>query len=118
MTSHRFVELLIQAARENTSALRSVTKLQPAGGPGAKVMPPTYEGGAYALEKRLINGAQVDTVLLDSVQSQANRFEERLIEGARSGQIRIPYFEVRVPGHEALTSLTVPHRVHDAILRD
>jgi CRISPR-associated protein Csb1 len=30
----------------------------------------------------------------------------------------MPVFEMSIPGHETVTSLTVPHRVHDAILRD
>ena len=35
-------------------ALRCVTEYQPAGGPGDKVFPPTYAGGQYAIEQRVI----------------------------------------------------------------
>ena len=64
----------------NAAAFSSVTDYQPAGGPGDKVFPPTYEGGSYATEPRYINGEEVPCVLLDSVQSQANRMEMALLE--------------------------------------
>lgn len=118
MTANELTQVLNKGCRGEFTAIRSVTRLQPAGGAGDKVFPPTYEGGAYALEKRLIGGQQVDTVLLDSVQSQANRFEDVLLEAFRSGRVDLPVFEMAIPGHERITSLTVPHRVHDAILRD
>jgi CRISPR-associated protein Csb1 len=118
MTADELFQILTRGCRADLAAIRSVTRLQPAGGAGDKVFPPTYEGGAYAFEKRLIGGEPVDTVLLDSVQSQANRLEDVLLEAFRSGRLQMPFFEMNVPGHEAITSLTVPHRVHDAILRD
>jgi CRISPR-associated protein Csb1 len=118
MTSDELLQVLKRGCTGELMAIRSVTRLQPSGGAGDKVFPPTYEGGAYAFEKRVIAGQVVDTVLLDSVQSQANRFEEALLEAFRSGRLELPVFEMTVPGHDAITSLTVPHRVHDAILRD
>jgi CRISPR-associated protein Csb1 len=72
----------------------------------------------YAFESRIIDGNKVQTVLLDSVQSQANRFEEVLQEAYRAGHLATPMFEMNIPGHEPVTSLTAPHRVHDAIFRD
>ena len=118
MTADELVQMLHRGCRAESTAIRSVTRLQPAGGAGDKIFPPTYEGGKYALEKRNIGGQVVETVLLDSVQSVANRFEEVLLEAFRSGRVAMPVFEMTVPGHELVTSLTVPHRVHDAILRD
>jgi CRISPR-associated protein Csb1 len=118
MTVHELLEKLHAAAKGEATAIRSVTRLQPAGGVGDKAFPATYKDGAYAWEKRIMNGQTVETVLLDSVQSQANRFEEALLEAFRGGRIQMPVFEMNIPGHEAITSLTVPHRVHDAILRD
>jgi len=118
MTVDELVRILMRGARGELTAIRSITRLQPAGSAGDKVFPPTYEGGAYAFEKRIVGGQPVDTVLLDSVQSQANRFEEGLLNAFRSGRFVMPVFEMNVPGHETITSLTVPHRVHDAILRD
>lgn len=68
-------------------------------------------------------------VLLDSVQSQANRYEELLLdaflpswrEAAVDGLPKdcgLPILAVYVENHGWITSLTAPHRVHDAILRD
>ena len=100
------------------SALRMITTLQPVGGIGDKVAPPTHEKGKYAYEKRIMDGKEVSTVLLDSVQSQANRLEEALLTRLRAKEIQIPILEVTIPNHGVLTSLSVPHRVHDAIFRD
>ncbi|MEJ2381427.1 MAG: type I-U CRISPR-associated protein Cas7, partial [Gammaproteobacteria bacterium] len=59
--------VLRSALRGTAAALRCVTDYQPAGGPGDKVFPPTYEGGKYAVETRMVDGNPVDCVLLDSV---------------------------------------------------
>ena len=61
------------AVAGNVAAIRSVVRLEPVGGAGDKVFPPTYAGGVYAVEQRRINGEVFPCVLLDSVQSQANR---------------------------------------------
>ena len=73
-------DVLKEAVSGTAAAFRSRTTLQPAGGEGAKVFPPTYAGAVYATEKRRLPGHDqpVDCVLLDSVQSQANRMEEAL----------------------------------------
>jgi CRISPR-associated protein Csb1 len=118
MTADELIQILNRGCRGELTAVRSVTRLQPAGGPGDKVFPPTYDKGTYAFEERLLGGQKVQTVLLDSVQSQANRFEEALLDAYRSGRLALPVFEMNIPGHDGITSLTVPHRVHDAILRD
>jgi len=119
MTSAELQTKLLKACAGGMSALRMIVTLQPVGGVGDKVAPPTHEKGRYAWEKRVMNGRQdVATVLLDSVQSQANRFEEALLGSVRGGQIQLPLLEVGIPNHGTLTSLSVPHRVHDAIFRD
>ena len=114
------------------AALRRVQRLQPVGGIGDKLFPPTYPppSGArrnapprHVFERRRVDGGDVWCVLIDSVQSQANRLEEALLAAAESGRIRIPYVTVdfRAAGLEPLertTSLDAPHRVYDAILRD
>lgn len=116
----------------NHAALRRVQRLQPVGGAGDKIFPPTYPPppGArrdapprHVFERRRVNGGDVWCVLIDSVQSQANRLEEALLTAADGGGIRIPYVTVdfRAAGLEPLeriTSLDAPHRVYDAILRD
>jgi CRISPR-associated protein Csb1 len=110
---------LLKACTSGMSGLRTIVKLAPVGGDGDKVAPPTHEGGQYAFETRVIEGRQdVETVLLDSVQSQANRFEEALLRSVLSNRIRLPLVQLDLPGRGTLTSLSVPHRVHDAIFRD
>jgi CRISPR-associated protein Csb1 len=119
MNTNELCSKLLSACAGGMSALRTVVQLLPVGGDGDKVAPPTHEGGQYAFEKRFVDGrADVQTVLLDSVQSQANRFEEVLLTAVQSGNIKIPLLQVDIPGRQTLTSLSVPHRVHDAIFRD
>jgi CRISPR-associated protein Csb1 len=126
----------LQELVRNGAAARSRATLQPAGGEGTKVFPPTYAGAVYATEKRRLPRYEepVDCVLLDSVQSQANRLEEALQQAIDSGRVTLPLVEVDFtsfyPGadkDEALrllepvgkvTSLQAPHRIVDAILRD
>jgi CRISPR-associated protein Csb1 len=114
---------LLKLVAQNAVALRCVRRLQPAGGKGDKVFPPTYMGGKYAMEERVIEGKRVPCVLLDSVQSQANRMELALLEATRAGTIQVPLVEVDFSGTDApevgtITSLEAPHRIADAILRD
>jgi CRISPR-associated protein Csb1 len=116
---------LKKAVTENAAAFRSRTRLQPAGGEGDKVFPPTYAGAVYATEDRQINGAKVPCVLLDSVQAQANRLEEALQRALDSGTLKsIPVLNVDFTGIGLLdevgrvSSLEAPHRIADAILRD
>lgn len=131
----------LQEAVRSGAAIRSRVALQPAGGEGTKVFPPTYAGAVYATEKRRLPGYEnpVDCVLLDSVQSQANRMEEALQQAIDSGRfeaagVQLPLVEVDFksffPGTEKVeslrliepvgkvTSLQAPHRIVDAILRD
>jgi CRISPR-associated protein Csb1 len=105
------------------SAIRKIVKLYPAGGPGSKVSPPTYEGGIYAEEERLLNNKiKVNTVLLDSIQSQANRMEMALLEEYNKGRISMPMLQVdfsqNSPEIGKITVLEAPHRISDAIFRE
>jgi CRISPR-associated protein Csb1 len=116
---------LKQAVAGHAAAFRCVTEYQPAGGPGDKVFPPTYEGGKYAIETRYIDGAPVPCVLLDSVQSQANRMELALLDAVRATpkRISLPLVEAKFEDEKLLkkftvTSLEAPHRIADAIFRD
>ncbi len=79
------------------AAFRCVTDYQPAGGPGDKVFPPSYEGGLYATEDRVdpATGELQLCVLLDSVQSQANRMELSLLEAHRAGKVSLPLLVTR-----------------------
>lgn len=111
----------IQAAIKGTvAAFRVITDLSPVGGDGDKVFPPTYEGSVYADETRIISGQAERCVLLDSVQSQANRLELCLLEGHRSGELKFPLVEVDFTGTSAsavgkVTALEAPHRIFDAL---
>lgn len=119
---------LMRNVRED-AALRRRQRLQPAGGPGDKVFPPTYPGEGrnapprHVFEQRRFEGGVVWCVLVDSVQSQANRLEESLLAAIREGAADIPHLVVdfrgaALAGVSEITSLEAPHRVYDAILRD
>ena len=111
------------------AALRRRQRLQPVGGKGDKIFPPTYpeerrgSGPRHVFERRRIDGGEVWCVLVDSVQSQANRLEEALLAAVREQTIALPYITVdftekELAGVGEITSLEAPHRVYDAILRD
>ena len=117
------LEHVREALAGNSAAFRSITEYQPAGGPGDKVFPPTYEGGSYATEPRYIDGEEVPCVLLDSVQSQANRMEMALLDEWDAGRAPLPVITVDFRGDDLpkpfrVTSLEAPHRIADALLRD
>ena len=111
-------------------AIRGRAVLEPAGGPGDKVFPPSHsvgnretrDGAKYAFETRRRNGNDVPCVLIDSVQSQANRMEEALQALWTDKKLTLPVIEVDLssaaPDVGKVTSLTAPHRVADALLRD
>ena len=139
------LDILKGAVAGTAAAFRSRTGLQPAGGEGTKVFPPTYAGAVYATEKRRLPGHEqpVDCVLLDSVQSQANRMEEALQQAIDTGRFKsadvsVPLIEVDFTPYwdpdaknknlsddmrlldpvGKISSLQAPHRIADAILRD
>jgi CRISPR-associated protein Csb1 len=122
---HVDYEALAKAVASHT-ALRRRQRLQPVGGEGDKIFPPTCPSGTgprHVFERRRIDGAEIWCVLIDSVQSQANRLEEALLAAVRVGAIPLPYVTVDFSGKELagineITSLDAPHRVYDAILRD
>jgi CRISPR-associated protein Csb1 len=132
---------VVKAAVAGTAAaFRAITEYQPAGGPGSKVFPPTYEGGRYATEgpkppRQSADGSGVvvefERVLLDSVQSQANRMEMALLHAWEREELTLPVITVDfgpandgLPANQKLakvlriTSLEAPHRIADALLRD
>lgn len=118
-------DTLKNAVEGRAAAFRCVTDYQPAGGPGDKVFPPTYEGGRYATEERVNpeTGEVRQCVLLDSVQSQANRMELALLEAHRQKSVQLPLVAARFDQDSLVkrfivTSLEAPHRVADALFRD
>ena len=125
MANELDLQTLRDAMAGTAAAFRCVTGYQPAGGPGDKVFPPTYEGGKYATEERIdpATGEVRQCVLLDSVQSQANRMELALLEVHRSGDMALPLIVTRfdqeeLPKRFAVNSLEAPHRIADALFRD
>lgn len=114
---------LYSTVSSNATAFRRIIRLLPAGGQGSKVFPPTYSGGVYAQEqRRLADDRVVATVLLDSVQSQANRMEQALLEARNSERLKMPLIQVNfgpsLPDIGVITTLDAPHRIADAIFRD
>src|ERR1700756_2209805 len=139
MTTKLNLEALQSAVAGSAAAFRCRRRLQPAGGEGDKVFPPTFAGAVYGVEQRRIPGRDqtVTCVLLDSVQSQANRMELALQDAIDDGRIKMPIVIVDFSAHAPtgdvkadaasgrliddigqITSLQVPHRIADAILRD
>jgi CRISPR-associated protein Csb1 len=130
------IATLHAAVNGSAAAFRCRRRLQPAGGAGDKVFPPTFAGAVYAVEQRRIPGRPdpMTCVVLDTVQSQANRMEQALQEALDGGRITIPVLKVDFsawsptgdkPADEkfiddvgTITSLQMPHRLADAILRD
>lgn len=124
-------ERLRDAVAGDAVAVRSRMTLQPVGGEGDKIFPPSYsvDGNAshkYAVEERKVGDSEEPsiTVLLDSVASQANRAELSLLEGWEAGELQfpVPYVDFGedngVTDYEKLTVLEAPHRLADAIFRD
>lgn len=116
-------ERLLEACggRSRVGAVRVVADYEPFGGVGSRVSPPTYPDTGYLIENRHVAGEVREVVALDSVQSQANRLEEALLDAVESGTAAIPYLEVTADIDEQrfrVTSLDAPHRSPDAYFRD
>src|SRR5437016_14060959 len=85
------------------AAVRRRQKLQPVGGKGDKIFPPTYPGEGrnapprHVYERRRLETQDVWCVLIDSVQSQANRLEECLVQAINDG-MPIPHVMVDFGG--------------------
>ncbi len=80
-------DVLKQAVAGSAAAFRLTLRLEAV---SPKVFPPTYEGGKYATEERIIGGVKLPCVLLDSVPSQANRMELALQEAVDYEGLEFP----------------------------
>lgn len=126
LTLDVLTDALHDERESDLAALRFRARFEPAAGPGAKVYPPTYpittDKGPYVVEHRYVNGGEAaETVLLDSIGSQANRVEEALLDAVELGRIELPLviLETTANGETVrLTTLEMPHRSSDAYLRD
>lgn len=125
------VQDLNEAAKiGGSNALTEVTSLAPAAGMGSIVAPAKYtagNGSTYVYEKRWVNDECVDTVLIDSRTSQANRLGDyisRAIEVGHPIFSKMPQVRVRyemIPGDESsvryFDDVQLPHRAVDAHIR-
>lgn len=125
---------LRDAVGGGAAGIRARIELEPLGGPGSKVFPPTYSVAdnaqtKYAVEERVVIGSDgarttiTDRVVLDSVSSQANRIEEALLDAIRSSSLAAPVTSVDfsaagLTGIDQITDYDAPHRIFDALLRD
>ncbi len=116
------------------SALSEVTELESAGGPQALVAPAKYASqnrATYVFERRYLadenskGGIPVNTVLIDSRTSEANRIEQALQMGIESGQptlCKMPTMQVEYTLKNDASKLIesdleLPHRAFDAHFR-
>ena len=120
---------LYDSLADDGVGIRARTELEPLGGPGDKLAPPTYGADSgfptkYATEQRRVDGQNVPSVVLDSVASQANRLELALLEAVHNGDMELPLISADfrdvegLASYDRISSLEAPHRVFDAILRD
>ncbi len=112
------------------AAVRRIRRMQPAGGIGDKLFPPTYppqnknDNPRHVFEFRQTGSGSQRCVLIDSVQSQANRLEEALSQLRLQGRLGFPVIAVDFSASDDLAdigtvdTLQAPHRVFDAIIRD
>src|SRR5690349_2144331 len=99
----------LTAATQDAAAIRLVLDLQPAGGAGSTVFPPTFgevkiaarderaqaeRATKHAFENRIVDGGERRCVLLDSVASEANRLEAALKAARAAGATTVPLIEV------------------------
>jgi CRISPR-associated protein Csb1 len=104
-------DTLREAIQGNAAGFRAVTRLEPLGGPGEKLFPPTFGDTVwvptpigddresrrktkYALEWRRIDGVSKLCVVLDSVAAQANRMELALLDAYEQGDVAFPFVRV------------------------
>src|ERR1035438_5581827 len=97
------LKVLKKAVAGEYAAIRRVTRMEAL---GEKTFPPTYEGGEYATEQRQVRNADgsvqtVETVLLDSVQSQIGRMEMALLRAYDGGRLKMPLLAVDFKGDGA-----------------
>src|SRR5437899_6502761 len=95
------------------AAVRLRVELQPVGGAGDKFYPPTYEGGSYAEEQRVVNGRDCKSVLVNSVAAEAARLEAALKQGLEENEVTFPVVSLDVAGFGRLSELDLPHRIFD-----
>jgi len=97
---------------DDINIIRVTASLEPASGSNL-VLPPTYEGGAHNLTAPRPDGSS-EWASVDSPASFANRVEAALW-GAFPG---LAPLRVKVAQRDELSTIQMPHRCYDAILRE
>lgn len=104
------------------AAIRIHAEYAPQAGPAAKVFPPTYlpvDGTRYHFEERSEDGERVSVVILDSIESQANRAERALMNEAVDLGLTQIVLEVELADRTIrISNLDAPHRSRDAYFLD
>lgn len=135
------IQELTAAVEGGAAAFRINARMQPVGGVGTPVYPATY-GDSNGRTKYAVEGPKAPegtpirdihewkTALLQSVAQGARWHSRALDDRIADGDVQVPIFEMDFtePSDEdgnhdladlgVLTTLGVPHRVYDAILRD
>lgn len=116
------------AGPNDVAGIRIAATYAPALGPGSKIYPPTFpvnpspDWKRYLVDSRFdAEGNSVRAVLVDSIQSQANRIEEALQDALDAGDVSFPVLDLVFPfgGRDHhITNLVAPHRGVDAYFRD
>ena len=107
----------LSAAVRQASALRIIMRLQPAMSDGL-VYPPTYDKGQHILRPAWVNGEKRQAVLLDSVQSQANRIEMAILAAHQRGDLCYPDIQIRSKLNEVMSAtLSLNSRIGFMTLR-
>ena len=113
----------LSAAVQEDAAIRRTQRLQPSGGRGDKIFPPTYpperRGGPprHVFERRRMDDGEVWCVLVDSrPESGAIGLRKRCWRPTGDAGM-LPYITVNFRGAgleplERITSLDAPHRVY------
>lgn len=117
-----YSDLFSACSPGGSSVLTSVTELAPAGGPHTGVAPAKFVSGSapvFAYETRFVDGEPVETVVIDSKQSQLNRMEQQLSIAIEAGDPllgKVPRIRVSYDGTR-FTDLDLPHRAFDGHIR-
>jgi CRISPR-associated protein Csb1 len=110
MSGSDLSDVVRAAIRDGDAVIRIRADLEPAA--GDKILPPTYAGGKHNLTTPRGDGSS-EWCSLDSPASFANR-----VEAAINGAFpELAPLRVRV-GAKTLSTLQMPHRIFDAILRE
>jgi CRISPR-associated protein Csb1 len=122
MAKLTYSDLFNACSPGGSSVLTSVTELAPAGGPHTAVAPAKFVSGnasVFAYETRFVDGEPLETVVIDSKQSQLNRVEQPLsiaIDGGDALLSKVPRIRVSYDG-ASYTDLDLPHRAFDGHIR-